>query len=87
MNIPNFVDTKVTDKEGNFTETWRQIMSQLLSELQGRMSEESHVVPSQTTANIALLNTTDLAGGLVYNKDTKKLNVNIDGTFKEVTTT
>jgi hypothetical protein len=86
MNIPNFTDTQVVDKNGHFTPQWRQIMSQLMSELQTRMSEESHITPSQTTANIALLNSPDLKGGLLYNSDTNKLNVNINGTFKEVTT-
>lgn len=86
MNIPNFYDGKVVDKEGNFTEEWKNIMSQLFNELQKKMSNESHVAPSQSTTNISVLNVPKYKGGLLYDKDTNKLKVNINGTFKEVVT-
>lgn len=87
MNIPNFLDVQVIDSNGHFTGPWKEILSQLLGELQGRMSEESHIVPSQPTSKIALLNSTDYNGGLLYDSDAHKLKVNINGTFKEVQTT
>ena len=86
MNIPNFEDIKVVDENGKFTQAWKNIMSQLFNELQKRMSEEMHVAPSQTTANIAQFNTPDYVGGVVYNTDTKQLNANIDGTIKVIQT-
>ena len=87
MNIPNFIDSKAVDEKGDFTEPWKHTLNQLFNELQTNMSNESHIVPSQDTSNITTLNVSDYAGGLIYNTDTKKLMVNIDGTFKEVVTT
>jgi len=87
MKIPNYADTQVTDKNGNFTGPWKHIMNQLMHELQTQMSDESHIVPSLTAAQISQLNTTDYNGGLVYNTDTNELMVNKNGTYKTVLTT
>lgn len=87
MNIPNFQDVKVVDDNGFFTPEWKHIFSQLFNELQTRMSQESHIVPSQSSSTITQLNVPDYQGGLLYDEDNNKLKVNIAGTFKEVVTT
>jgi hypothetical protein len=33
MNIPNYVNSRVVDEQGNFTAEWSNIMQQLLTEL------------------------------------------------------
>ena len=91
MNIPNYLDHQVVDKDGYFTEPWKHIMNQLFNELQTRMSNEGHIAPSITATTLAELqgkpDIDELEGGLLYNSDTDKLIVNIDGTYKEVLTT
>jgi hypothetical protein len=86
MSIPNFIDTKFTDKEGNLTDTWKMILSQLFSHLQNNLSQEGIKVPQQTTANIGILDNINSLGALIYDKDTNELKVNINGTFKVIAT-
>jgi hypothetical protein len=87
MKIPNFLNHQFVDKDGYLTEPWKHVLEQLFNELQKNMSDESHIAPSQANLEIAQLNVSELSGGLLYNTDTKKLIVNIDGTFKDVLTT
>lgn len=84
MKIPNFIDVQVVETEGEnkgkFTETWRNIMTQLFQTLQQNASDESLVTPQQTTANIAQLqgaNMQQYTGGLIYDSTTNQLKVSI----------
>lgn len=86
MNIPNFIDAQVINKNGYLTDVWRQIFIQLFTELQINFSEEGIIIPKQTNSNIISLSGTDGTGKLLYNKDLDKLMVNIAGIFKEVQT-
>lgn len=86
MKIPNFIDTQVIDKDGRLTPTWKQILSQLFTELQLNLSDEGIIMPQQTTANISQLNISKYIGGLVYNIDTDKAMANIAGTYKNIIT-
>ncbi len=52
MNIPNFEDVKVIDKDGFFTDEWRTIMEQLFQALQQNVGDEGFNVPPQSTTNI-----------------------------------
>jgi hypothetical protein len=83
MNIPLFTETPLITKGGILTDTWRNIFIQLLAELNANASDEGLIPPSQSTANIALLDTSKV-GALVYDSDTNELKVNINGTFKVV---
>lgn len=85
MNIPTFINDKFVDESGYLTDTWRNVLTQLFTELQSNASNESLVVPQQTTTDIAKL--TNYKGGLVYDSTTNQLKVNINGTFKVVTVT
>lgn len=86
MNIPNFINEQMVDENGYLTDTWRQVLSELFTQLQLNLSDESIIVPQQTTAKIAQLSTTDYEGGLLYDSDTDQLKVNLAGTFKVVQT-
>lgn len=83
MNIPNFLDVPVVETEGankgKFTETWRNIMTRLFSELQNNASNESLVMPQQPTSNIAQLGGANkqYTGGLVYDSTTNEVKVSI----------
>ncbi len=86
MNIPNFIDSQVVDKDGKLTDTWKQILSQLFAQLQGGLSEEGILVPQQKTENINLLTGEKNYGKLIYDSSTNKLKINLNGTFKTITT-
>jgi hypothetical protein len=58
MNIPNFIDCKVVDEKGYFTAEYKIILQQLFTELQANASNEGLVAPTQTAANIALIQST-----------------------------
>jgi phage-related holin len=86
MSIPNFIDSKFVDENGNLTDTWKMILSQLFSHLQNNLSQEGIKVPQQTTSNIGILDNINSLGALIYDKDTNELKVNINGTFKVIAT-
>lgn len=84
MNVPNYIHDRLVNKEGLLTEEWQVLIGQLLEELQTNFSNEGLVAPSQTTANINIIQPKALAGTLIYDTDTNQLMVNIDGTFKAI---
>jgi hypothetical protein len=97
MKIPNFADVPVVEldgeNKGQFTETWRNIMTQLIQVLQQNASDESLVIPQQSTSNISQLegsNNQVYTGGLIYDSTTNKPKISIfdpitgTNTFKEI---
>jgi len=55
MNIPNFIQTPIADKNGNLTPEWANIMTQLLTELQLNVSNEGYKLPQLTQSQITEL--------------------------------
>lgn len=86
MKAPVFTDATFTDKSGKLTDTWRNILSQLLDQLIKNYSENGLFIPKSTAANIAKFNNAQHEGALLYNTDDKSLYVCLNGTFKKVTT-
>lgn len=88
MNIPNIppMSEPFVNSEGKITEIWYNVLNQLFIQLQSNVSEEGYKVPQQTTANITTLDTAASTSALIYNSDTHKAMVNINGTFKEILT-
>lgn len=84
MDIPNFVDAPIVDKNGHLTSIWKQILTQLITELQKSVSEEGFKIPQQPTSNIAKLNNLLSKGHLIYDSDTNQLKININGTIKVI---
>lgn len=82
--IPNFMQMKISDKDGMPTDEFRRFMEELTQTLQNFVSNEGIKTPEQTTANITALNTQQSKGALLYNNETHELKVNINGTFKTV---
>lgn len=87
MIIPNFIDIKVVDEKGYFTPEWREIMNTLFTQMQNNLSEEGIQLPLQDDTNVGLLNNSKSKARLLYNSDTNKAIVNINGTYKEILTT
>lgn len=86
MIIPNFQSTPFVDKSGNLTAAWQLIMQQLIQQLQKNLSNEGYTLPQQDAAHIATLNTAASTGNLIYNSTTNTAMVNLNGTYKTITT-
>lgn len=86
MKIPNFINTKIVDTDGKFTEIWFQIFTVLFTQLQLNLSDEGFIIPQQTSQNIASLNIGKYTGGLLYNSDKDFFEGNTNGVFKQIIT-
>lgn len=87
MKIPNYVHDRLVDENGEITEQWDVLISQLLTELQIATSEEGFVIPTQPTTNITIIETDAQNGTLLYDKDTNQLKVRLnDGLFHVIQT-
>lgn len=87
MNIPNLPSNwQMVDKNGVMATPWQQFFSQLLISLNTGLSNEGIILPQQTAANIALLIGTQSIGALIYDSTNNLAKVNLNGTFKTITT-
>ncbi len=88
MNIPNIPPSSepFVNDDGKITPIWYNVMNQLFVQLQGNVSQEGYKVPKQNTETITKLNTDESTSALIYNKETHKAMVNINGVFKEILT-
>lgn len=64
---------------------WHNFFSQLMIELQNNASNQGIVMPKQPAANIAFLNPQKF-GAIVYDSDNNVAKINLNGTFKTITT-
>lgn len=95
MNIPNLpphqmvlkpdgnVDPKALQ---NHLQNLYSYLTQLTTQLQNNVSNQGNFTPQQNTATIASLNTPESTSALLYNNETHQLMVNLNGTFKQITT-
>jgi TM2 domain-containing membrane protein YozV len=87
VKIPSFENIKFVDENGMLTPEWRTILWQLFEGLQNNFSNEGLVPPSQTAANIALLNpTVSLPGTIVYDTTDNVLKADIANTWQTLET-
>jgi hypothetical protein len=86
MNVPKFINEPPVTKDGNWHPAWQQFMTQLITQLQGNLSNEGYKVPQQDQTNITALETPKSTGALLYDSDNHLLKVNINGTWKTVQT-
>lgn len=85
MNVPNFLNEKVVDQNGNWTDPWRIVISQLLSQLKLNFSDQGFLLPPQKTSFIAGL-TNAPNGTIIYDSDISKGKIKENGVFKTITT-
>jgi len=83
MKVPTFEYNKVIKDNGEFSDGYRQMFTQLLNQLTINFSDYGLVPPSQPTATITDL-TSAANGTLIYDSTTNQLKVNINGTFHVV---
>jgi hypothetical protein len=84
MNIPNFENIQIVDRNGYLTEQWQLIMQQLFQVLQQNLSDEGYKLPQQPTSIITTLNTAASTGNLLYDSTTDQAKVNIAGTYRVI---
>lgn len=79
--------TKISDKDGNISEEFSLYLSSIVQLLQANLSNDGYTVPQRDKAEIlSHLNTANFKGNLLYGSD-DELVVNINGTFRKITTT
>lgn len=82
MNIPNFLNSRIVDKEGYLTPEWSNLLQQLFTELQSNVSNEGYVVPSRETADINKL--TAKNGAFLYDSEAHAAKVIVNGAVKTI---
>lgn len=86
MNIPNLIKTPFVDKDGHLTPTAWGILTQIINQMQTKLSNEGYITPHQDAGTILQLNTSRSSGGILYNKDTNKGMLCENGIYKTITT-
>lgn len=86
FTIPNLFTGQFVDKNGMLTDSAQLFLSNLISQLQSILTPEGIFIPKQSAENIVILNTAESIGSLIFNSDTNKAQVNLTGTFKDITT-
>ena len=75
MKIPNFIDAQFVNKDGYLTDTWKQILQQLLQQMSSDVSDEGFIVPQQPTSNLPALSKQQSVGAIVYDSTTDQFKV------------
>jgi hypothetical protein len=86
MKIANLPEDKLVDENRNLTPQWKLFLSELITQLQNNLSNEGIILPPQTTTDIALLTSSKSIGALIYDSTLDVAKVNLNGTFKTITT-
>lgn len=86
MNFQNLTAIKSAEKNGDMHQDLVNYLGQLVQQLQANLSDQGYKVPQQDSATISVLNTAQSVGALLYDSETHELKVNINGTFKTITT-
>lgn len=88
MKIPNIIDRPISDKEGNLTSEWKQLLTELITQLQLNVSDEGFIIPRQSSANITSISTSKSVGAIVYDSDTNQFKACVSsggtGVFKTI---
>jgi hypothetical protein len=87
MKVPNIINEKFVDEDGVLTNSWRTVLSTLITQMQIHLSDEGFVLPTQPTANINQLAIPQKNGALLIDSDTDEVKININGTMKKFTLT
>lgn len=85
IEIPNYLHTPMVDDKGYPTDTWSLLLTQLLTGLQGTLSNQGMLLPSVDQGTVDQLNQSP-DGSMLYNPDSQQMMVRINGVFKNVTT-
>ena len=86
MSIPSVPRALVVNQDGSINNEWRIFFDQLTLTLQRSLPLTGFKVPSKDNADLSLLLNKDLAGGIIYNREQKNMQVNTDESYKPLNT-
>jgi len=88
-NWPNFLNSKPVNEKGEWSPEWQNLLQQFFSFAQNNLSNEGHVMPAQSNANITLLGAKDnVPNGTVWHDETNNvLKVKLNNVIKTITVT
>ena len=86
MSIPSVPRAQLVNKDGSVNNEWRIYFDQLTLTLQRSFPLTGFKMPSKDNADMSLLLNADLAGGFIYNREQKNMQVNTEESYKPVST-
>ena len=86
MSIPSVPRAQISNQDGTVNNEWRIYFDQLTLTLQKSLSLTGFKMPSKDNADMSLLVNNDLAGGFIYNREQKNMQVNTEESYKPVST-
>lgn len=98
MYVPVMCKEKLVNDQGFVSDAWKTFFEQLVQNMQQALSDEGIVIPSQSSANMGIIQPNALVGTLIFNTSAVnggsgpapngQLYVKLaDGTFHPVTNT
>ncbi|WP_299079144.1 hypothetical protein [uncultured Paraglaciecola sp.] len=86
MSIPSVPRAQIAEKDGTLNTEWRIYFDQLSFVLQSSFPFSGYKMPSKDNSEISNLVNEDLAGGFIYNREQKNMQVNTEEAYKPVST-
>lgn len=86
MSIPSVPRAQLVNQDGTVNTEWRIYFEQLTLTLQRSFPLTGFKMPSKDKADLPLLFNSDLAGGFIYNREQKNMQVNTEQSYKPVST-
>lgn len=86
MSIPSIPRARIVEQDGKVNTEWRIYFEQLTSTLQRSFPLTGFNMPSKDNSETSLLSNNDLAGGIIYNREQKNMQVNTEESYKPVST-
>ena len=86
MNILSLPNDRIVDSSGNITTPWRVYLEQLTNQLQQSFLDIGWKVQSAGNDVIDGLVASDLSGALIFNNESKNMQVNTEGSYKPINT-
>lgn len=86
MIIPSIPASRVVDEKGNLTNEYRIFFDQLINQLQYNVSDAAYLLPQHDDSNLSNFNDARFTSGIVYNNESKNVQVNTDGQYKPIST-
>jgi hypothetical protein len=86
MSIPSVPRAQIVDKDGTINTEWRIYFDQITFVLQSSFPLSGYKMPSKDNSEMPNLVNEDLAGGFIYNREQKNMQVNTAENYKPLST-
>lgn len=84
LNLP--LNVRLVDDNGYMTHEWRNALTRNNQQVQIHLNEDGYSIPTKTTDQLSVIDTSDYENKLVVESTKGKLAINIGGTFVGVDT-